>query len=594
MIKLFKLIFLINLIIFLPSLNSQDSLSVQATKGRLEGARIDEIIEKYAATIVMYDPERATLLGLHDNDYLITSRDYTTYGKYLESLKFLMKDLERIDYETLDIFKKTDYKTIHSMLEKDIYEIENLNKLSLYPQYYLEPFDIIYFMMNKDYAIYASRAKNSLIRMSKIPSILFQAERNLTRPPKQWTLYSIKKASSVLDNIGDYYQVFRNYIGLDPTLKNEFESTINILKTSLQRYISYLQKDVLPKSDGKPYVGLYTYGFYLERWHDIDMNPRRALRFAKKNFERNYKKLVDISKKIAPDKYNENGVNGVYLMVSGDYPQYDEVVKHISDLFDKAKNHFDEYKVIRYPTQRLLIRTIPTFWYGFYPSIFYNPPFALDRERVGELYIFLPDEKDKENQKKILFSLYSQPKIELFISMLLIPGLHVRYDYIGNVSKIRKISSQPAIDGWIDFSIDLASEMGYYSTAHASFISQYFKTLRALRAYLDVAFHIEELNWEECIDMFKKYFSFNEQSGEYEMLNISMTPTYAFSVMYGYNSLVKLRNKYVREENKFFDLREFNSDFLSRGNISIKNIEDEIKTIRKERLKKKIIEEDEE
>lgn len=590
-----KIISIVKFILLLPIIvNSQDSLSVESTKGRLESARIDEIIEKYAATISMYDPERATLIGIHDNDYLLTSRDYATYGRYLESLKFLMKDLERIDYETLDVFKKTDYKTIRSMIEKDIYEIESLNKLSLYPHYYLEPFDIVYLMMNKDYSSYNLRAKNSLMRLSKIPSILFQAERNLTRPPKQWTLYSIKKASAILENIGDYYQVFRNYIGLDPTLKNEFETTINSLKISLQRYISYLERDILPKSDGKPYVGLYTYGFYLERWHEIDMNPRKALAYAKKNFDKNYKKLIEISKTIAPDKYANEGISGVYSIVAGEYPQYDEIIKHISDLFDRAKNHFDEYRVIKYPTQRLLIRTIPTFWYGFYPSIFYSPPFALDRERVGELYIFLPDEKNKEKQQAILTSLYSQPKIELFISMFLVPGLHVRYNYVGEVSRIRKLSNQPALDGWLDFSIDLATEMGYYSTAFSSFMSQYFKTLRALRGYLDVAFHIEELSWQECAELFKKYFNFTQQTVEYEMLNISMNPTYAFSVIYGYLSIQELRKKYVSEENKFFDLREFNSDLLSRGNISIRNIRDEMRTIRKERLKKKIIEEDEE
>lgn len=571
----------------------EDTLTLQATKGRLEASRLDEIVEKYAATVVMYDPERATTLGMHDNDHLLTSRDYATYSRYLDTLKFLMKDLERIDYESLDIYKKSEYRVLRSMIEKDIYELDNIKKLSLYPQYYLEPFDIVYFMMNKDYLPYNARAKSALLRMSKIPSILFQAERNITRPPKQWTLYSIKRASSVLENIGDFYPLFRNYIGLDPTLKDEFERTISSLKQALGRYISFLEKDVLSKSDGKPYVGLYTYGFYLERWHDIDYNPRKALRIAKKNFDKNYKRLVQIANQIAPDKYIEGGIGAVYLSITGDYPEYEDVVKHISDLFDKAKNHFDEYRVIRYPSQRLLIRQIPAFWKGVYPSIFYLQPFALDRERVGELYIYLPDEKDKERQKGILHSIYQQPKIELFISTLLIPGLHVRYDYLGDVSKIRKIAYQPSLDGWMDFSCDLASEMGYYSSVYAPFITQYFKTLRSLRAYIDVAFHIEEMEWNDCVNQFKKYFQFTDDISEYEVLNISLNPTYYFAVVYGYINLIDLRDKYVGTENRFFDLREFNSDFLTRGNISLNDIKEEIKTIRKERLKKKIIEEEE-
>ncbi|MCX7641381.1 MAG: DUF885 domain-containing protein [Elusimicrobiales bacterium] len=570
----------------------EDTLTLEATKGKLEGARLQELIEKYAATIVMYDPERASLIGIHENDHILTSRDYANFNKYLEALKFMIKDLERIDYESLDIMKKSEYETLYSMIEKDIYEIENINKLSLYPQYYLEPFDIVYFMMNKEYMPYNLRAKSALMRLSKIPTILFQAERNITRPPKQWTLYSVKKASSVLENIGDYYPLFRNYIGLDPTLKEEFEKNISALKIALERYISFLQREVYPKSDGKPYVGLYTYGFYLERWHNIDYNPRKALRIAKKNFDKNYKKLVQIATKIAPDKYIKGGIGEVYTSITGDYPEYDYIIKHISDLFDKAKNHFDEYRVIRYPTQRLLIKTLPAFWKGFYPSVFYSYPYALDRERVGELYIYMPDEKNKEIQKLILLSLYSQPKIELFISTLLIPGLHVRYDYLSDVSKIRKIANQPTMDGWMDFAADMALEMGYYSSVYAPFMVQYFKTLRSMRAYLDVAFHIEELQWDDCISEMKKYFQFTDEIAQYEIQSISMNPTYSFASVYGYNEISKLRDKYVSTENRFFDLREFNSDILSRGNISFKNIKAEIKQIRKERLKEKIIKEE--
>ena len=571
----------------------EETLTLQATTGKLESARLNDLVEKYIATVVMYDPERATLLGVHDNDYLLTSRDYATQKRYLEALKFLMKDIKRIDYESLDLYRKSEFRILYSMLERDIYDIENLSKLALYPQYYLEAFDIVYFMMNKDYLPYNVRARSALLRISKIPSILLQAERNITRPPKQWTLYSIKKASAILENMGEYYPLFRNYIGLDPTIKEEFEKNISSLKLSLERYISFLKREVLPKSDGKPYVGLYTYGFYLERYHDIDYNPRKALRIAKKNFDKNYKKLVQIATQIAPDKYREGGISRVYSSISGDYPEYDDTIKHISDLFDKAKDHFDEYRVIRYPSQRLLIKQIPKFWSGIYPSIFYLPPFALDRERVGELYIYLPDEKDKEKQKIILHSLYQQPKMEFFISTLLIPGLHIRYDYLAEVPKIRKISYQPSLDGWLDFAVDLASEMGYYSSVFAPFISQYFKTLRALRAYVDVAFHIEDMSWEESVELFKKYFQFSDEISEYEVLNISLNPTYYFAAVYGYKEIVDLMKKYVGIENRFFDLREFNSDFLTRGNISMRSIKEEIKAIRKERLKKKIMEEEE-
>ncbi|NLH38643.1 MAG: DUF885 domain-containing protein [Elusimicrobia bacterium] len=573
----------------------EDSLTVQETDGKLEGARLDELTEKYLATISMYDPERATEMGMHDNDNLLTDREYNTQAKELESLKLLYRAVNNMPREVLDYEKQTDYDLVSSIIEKDIYEIENLNVFSTQPQYYLKPFDLIYFMMSKDYENYNVRAQNAIKRFSQVPSVLYQAERNITRPPKIWTEYTIKRINLLIDNFGDYYPLFRNYIGLDATTRANFEKSMSDLKNALIRYRDYLKRDVLKKSDGKAYTGLYTYGFYLERWHKIDYNPRKALRIAKKNFEKNYKLLKENAIKLNPDEYSKNGVKGVYDKITGDYPEYDNVIKYISDQIENAKNHFDEYKVVKFPTQRLLINSSPMFFLTVYPTIFYYPSFPLDKNRASELYIFLPQEKDIGDSKKFLSQLYSQPKIEFFVSGLVIPGSHLREDYLNSVSKIRRIADQSAIKlGWMMYSEDISEEMGYYSSVYTPFLLSYVRALRSLRAYVDVGYHIEELDYDESVKLFKDNFQMDDTMAKDEVLNISLNPTYYYAGMYGYTSILELREKYVGEENKFFDMREFHSDLLSRGNIPIENLKKELKEIRKERLKEKILEEDEE
>lgn len=593
--KLIKKFFwglLLFFLMFASGYSYEDELSVSSTKGRLEGSRLDEIIEKYVATVVMYDPEKATELGVHDNDYLLTDREYNTQAKEIESLKLLIKDLSRIDKDVFSYKRQTDYDLIYSIIEKDLYEFENLDILSTRPQYYLKPIDIIFFMMGKDFDNYNVRASNALKRLSLVPSILYQAERNLTRPPKIWTEYTIRRTQLIIDNISDLYPLFRNYIGLDPTIKSNFESSIDQVKKALERYKSYLQNDVLKKSDGKAYCGLYTYGFYLERWHKINYNPRKALRIAKKNFERNYKKLIDEAVKINPEVYQKDGIKGVYSLVSGDYPKYDEVVKFISDQIEKAKNHFDEYKVVSFPSQRLLIKNSPMFFYSVYPTIFYYSSYPLDRERASELYIYLPSDKSSEINS-VLAGLYSQPKIEFFISGLVMPGLHLKSDSLKSVNKIRKIAQQPALDqGWMAYSEDLAYEMGYFSSVYAPFLLSYVGALRSLRAYMDVAYHIEEMDFDECVSYFKEKFQFSHDMAKNEMINISLNPTYYYAGMYGYENIKELRKKYVKGENKFFDMREFHSDLLGVGSITIEDLKEELKEIRKERLKLKIAEEE--
>jgi uncharacterized protein (DUF885 family) len=136
--------------------------------------------------------------------------------------------------------------------------------------------------------------------------------------------------------------------------------------------------------------------------------------------------------------------------------------------------------------------------------------------------------------------------------------------------------------------------MGYYTTVYSNFLLCYLRTLKALRAYLDVAFHIDDLSFDEGVDYFKEKFGFNDEISNYEMINISLNPTVYYAQIYGYMEIKDLRKKYVSEENKFFDMREFHSDILSRGNVPMDDIIDELKMIRKERLKARIEEENEE
>jgi uncharacterized protein (DUF885 family) len=569
----------------------EDTLSVEETMGKIEGSRLDELVEKYLAIILMYDPEKATELGIHDGDDNLTEREYGNWDKYLSSLKLLMKDVERIDKDVLNRYKRTEYDLLYSSIHKEIYDIEKMKILSTRPHYYLKPFDIVYFMMSKDYANYNLRAQSAYKRFVKIPDILYQAERNLQKPPKIWTEYTIKRTQLLLDNISEYYPLFKNYIGLDPTLKAEFENNINKIKDSLERYKNYLEKDVLKKSTGKPQVGLYTYGYYLEMWHKIYYNPRKALSTAKKIFKKTYKELEEEAVKINSEEFNKKGIKGVYNFITGEHPKFDTLIKYVSDEIDNAKNHFDEYKVVRFPSQRLLIKNIPEFFNGVYPTVFYYPAYPLDRERVSELYIFA-NEKYGED---LISYIYCQPKIEFYISELIIPGLHTKNDYLKELPKIRRIISQPQIEGgWAIYSNDLAWEMGYYSTVYSRFLLSYLKALKALRAYIDVAFHIEEISFEEGSQYFKEKFGFTDDAANLEMINISFNPTYYYAQVYGYTELVKLRNKYVGEENKFFDMREFHTDVLTRGNIPFDDLKDELKLIRKEKIKARIEEETEE
>jgi hypothetical protein len=310
----------------------EDKLSTEEIEGTLESTKLNEVFSQYLATIQMYDPERATRLGLHGADAVLTSRSPERVSRQLEAIKRLRAKLLEIKKATMFPALKVDYEALDHMLEVDIYELETQGLLSRRPQAYLEPLFLVYQMMSKDYEDYNTRASNAISRLKLFPSVLEQAERNLSRPPEIWTRQAIKQTNEALSNfVADSAQVFRGYTRYDPTLKGQVDETMDKVKTALSRYAEFLQKNVLPNSDSDFRAGDYTYGFYLERLHALDMTPGSAMSYSKKAFKTAMKDLAREASNIDAMMAKEKGWRGVLEKLPKEHPASAEVLQVFQD-----------------------------------------------------------------------------------------------------------------------------------------------------------------------------------------------------------------------------------------------------------------------
>lgn len=573
----------------LNALAYEDTLTDEQIQGALEQNRMNEVFERYIATVVMYDPEKASSMGIHDAEHLLTSRGQEVLNQEIRSLEKLKSDLEVLDREKMYVYLQADYFLLNSMLETDLYNMKNMNLLSKYPQNYLKPLELIYMQMSKETGNYMQKASGSLKRLNAYPQILLQAERNISHPPRIWTEYSIDRAQDAYDNMSDFFPLFKNYIKFDPTLKAQLDDTVDRVKEALKRYINFLKKDVLKKSDGEPFVGEYTYGFYLDRWHGLDYNTASAYRFAKKTFKNSIKELKKEARNADPTTESAQGWIAVFRKISGEHPSQSDLIKTVSDEVARAASHMDEQKVVNYPKMRFQIKPLPAFLANVLPYAYYSGPLPMEDDKSAELYLLMPQEKDsREKAEAIMSSMYSYANIELITAGQMIPGLHLRaYEGAKNPSRIRRSAWQPVVYyGWQVYAEKLAEERGFYSSMWTKFLRAYVNAIRAGRAYVDVGFHIGRLSYEESVDFFTKELFFSKKQAEREVLSISMNPTIAFSYIVGYEKIMKMRNYYLKGEDRYFDLRSFHNDLLQMGNLSIDSAQEQLRLYRK-RAKKK-------
>lgn len=572
----------------LPACAYEDRLTTEEMQGALENTKLSEVFSQYLATIQMYDPERATRMGLHGSDASLTARSQERVGRQLEALKRLRTKLLEIKKDTMYPALRVDYEALDHMLETDIYEMENLGLLARRPQQYLEPLFLVYQMMSKDYEDYNTRASNAISRLKQFPSVLEQAERNLSRPPEIWTRQAIKQANDALNYVSDFVPVFRGYTRYDPILKAQVDDAMDKVKAALARYAEFLQKDVLPNSDSDFRTGEYTYGFYLERLHSLEMTPGSAYGYSKKAFKKSMRELEKEAAGIDAILAKEKGWQGVMEKLPKEHPQAGDVLKVFQDEMDRAYQHFDEHKVVEFPRQRLLIKRMPGFMASVLPYVYYAPSFSLDDTKVSELFVLLPpDSMAEASREKVLASGFNYAQTELLTAYSIMPGLHLRsFEASSNRSRIRRVSRQPVVtNGWACYAELLAEEMGYYSSYWSRFLRCYVRALRAARAYADTALHTGRWTPAEASKFFQDKLYMSKGQADGEVLKLSLAPTDGFSYIYGLDRILEMRRYYQRTEAKYFDLRKFHTIFLKMGEIPIERIAEEMRRVKREESK---------
>ncbi|OGR97047.1 MAG: hypothetical protein A2016_01275 [Elusimicrobia bacterium GWF2_62_30] len=568
----------------------EDTLTTEDIQGTLENTKLNEIFEQYLATVQMFDPENATRMGLHGADSYLTSRTPERVGKHLAALRNLRTKLLAVNKAPMYPAQKVDHEALNHMMEVDIYEMENLDRLGKRPQYYLEPLFLVFQMMSKDYEDYNTRAANALSRLKSLPAVLEQAERNLSRPPEIWTRQAIKQSNDSLNNISDFVAVFRTYTRYDPLLKTQVDDTMEKVKAALVRYAAFLEKDILPVSDGDFRSGSAEYGFYLERLHSLDMTPGAAYSHSKAAFKTAMKELAKEALSVDALLAREKGWKGVMEKLPKEHPPATDVLKVFQDEMDRAYQHFDEHKVVEFPRQRLLIKRMPGFMASVLPYVFYAPSFSLDDTRISELFVLLPPDGTPEAAKeKVLAAGFNYSQIELLTAYAIMPGLHLHsFQASSNRSRIRRASHQPVVtNGWACYAELLAEEMGFYSSYWSRFLRCYVRALRCARAYADTALHTRKWTKTEAAEFFQENLFMTKTQADNEVLKLSHTPTDGFSYVYGLDRILEMRRYYERTEAKYFDLRKFHTLFLKMGEIPIDRIQEEVK--RQKAEEKKII-----
>src|SRR6266705_3230221 len=207
----------------------------------------------YIEHYLQANPEEATELGDHRFDGQLTDYSPEARAKDLATQKEFRDKLNSIDRSQLTGANNIDFRILKENIDYQIFQAEELRVPEWNPLVYMQSLaNSLYLLVARDFASPEKRILNLRQRMEGIPRVIAQAKANLQHPPRVHTETAIEQTQGAISLVREGLAPLLDRV---PQMKKELAPLQEKTAAALEDYKKWLEKDLLPRSDGDFRIG---------------------------------------------------------------------------------------------------------------------------------------------------------------------------------------------------------------------------------------------------------------------------------------------------------------------------------------------------
>ncbi len=529
-----------------------------------DDAAIAKAGEEYLELFTEIHPEDATALGLHKNDGELDDRSIAGDDKNTEREAALLASLEkRFANPKASAAAKTDLAMLLGALRCDIRKKRVQRPLQRKPDIYVEPLNAIFQMTARDYAPAPERARNALSRREKIPKVVDQAKQNLLNPPRVWTEVAIDRASSARAFLTQQRTFLTSAL---PDETARVDAALQAATTAYEDYRKYLQREVLPRSNGGFSAGRELFEYLLKHDYFLEEGADELLATGKKVFAETSAQMTAVAKRIDP---KAKGWPEVTAKLKAKHPSADELLDAYKKEVSRARAFLVEKDAIVLPPgDDLEVIETPTFMRSTITAAYDQPP-PFDAQMTKGFFFVTPIDQSlsKRRQEEMLRENNWADIVDTSVHEAY-PGHHLQLSFARrSPSRIRRALDRAIFsEGWALYGEELMAELGYYDDAQR-LIQLEWALVRAARIILDVGLHVGDMTFEQAVKMLTDEVHLERSLALSEVKRYTETPTQPSAYMIGRQKILELRERARVRGGAKFSLKAFHVDILSRGTV---------------------------
>lgn len=516
--------------------------------------KFDEIVENFIQVNLKYNPTLGTHLGLHEWDTLSPDLSEDAVIRFIHEIESILKKLESIDESKLSSDRLIDYLVLLNHVKESLIYLKEWPLWRMFPAGASALGDLIFPLVINEYLPKEHRALALVSRLKSIDNYLGASIKAVKEPYSLWMDLAsalIAGSSTLLDSVASFGE------------KEGYEDVTESALKAKEKIEHSLKELMNLKEKAAP--GFRPLGKEL-------FSEVLRLRFIEEDIEKLKKQGYTEAKKyrsLIMDAAEELGINNIVeaLKVVESVRSYsvESFIELYSGIIDRVKAFVKESGIIDLPRgEKILLTETPDFLKPIIPFAAYMPPEAFSPYLKG-IYFVTPPKSDDGLRHSNFYSIINTAVHEAY------PGHHTQLTTAKVMAHPLRLLFSPAdfVEGWAHYVEELMLEAGIDSSPHYRIKVWHDALWRAVRVYLDIELHTEDLKFNDAVEKLSRDAYIPRSGAVGEVLRYTISPTYQLSYNYGKTKIKQLRKEVKKILGTRYSHKLFHRLLLEEGNLPI-------------------------
>ncbi len=543
------------------------SASCATNEADAPARRFEALRRQYVELFLQQHPSLATDLGMHQHDSRLVDLSARALTEGARQFETLLERLREIDPGSLAQRDQIDFALLEARLRAVKLERREIRVHETNPMIY--PLEIslgLLSLVARPFASVEQRMRAAIGRLQAVPALLQAGRQNLKAPPELFTRVALDLTRSASDYVAhEYSGAFGPVKNLE--LRADFETSRAEAASALRAFESWLETDLLPRSDGDFALGLDRLTRKLQYEEMLDIPVHRMLAWGEAELAHQREELLRVASEFRPGA----GARGALAVLVREHPSRGEVLEAATEWMLQARQFVADHGLLTLPDGPVpQVRETPPFLRSTFASMNAAGPF--EASPLHSYYYLTPPDPD-----------WPRGRVEAYLKefnhwLLAIVTLHETYPghYVQALAQrqtgslLRRVVPVGSYaEGWAHYCEQMMLEEGYGDGDVRLRLAQLKDSLlRLCRLVAAVRLHTRGMTLDEATRLFIEEAFMEPLPARQEAERGAYDPGYLVYAL-GKMQILKLREDLRALQGEQFTLRDFHDRLLSEGELPI-------------------------